>query len=150
MEDVLVNKNTKNVERFFLTKEFNKSCPFFISIGMTYEQFWYEDPTIANAYLEAFKLKEKREAEKTKWTTWEQGLYVYEALCDVSPVLRAFSKATKPLPYPEQPHGVEKKVEKDNKITELEKERDMYRTQIFFQNWANNMKKRFNNTRKEE
>lgn len=149
MEDVLGLEIPKKVERFFLTNEFNKSCPFFISIGMTYEQFWYEDPTIANMYLEAFKMKEKREIEKTKWITWEQGLYVYEAICDVSPVLRAFSKATKPLPYPEKPHGVEEKIKEDKKIKELEKERDMYRTQIFFQNWANNMKKRFRE-RKEE
>ena len=143
MEDVLELNKSKKVERFFLTNEFNKCCPFFISIGMTYEQFWYGDPTIANAYLEAFKLKEKREAEKTKWTTWEQGLYVYEAICDVSPVLRAFSKATKPLPYPERPYGPEEKEKEDKKIKELEKERDMYRTQIFFQNWAKDMQKRF-------
>ena len=143
MEDVLELNKSKKVERFFLTNEFNKCCPFFISIGMTYEQFWYGDPTIANAYLEAFKLKEKREAEKTKWTTWEQGLYVYEAICDVSPVLRAFSKATKPLPYPERPYGTEQKEKEDKKIKELEKERDMYRTQIFFQNWAKGMQKRF-------
>ena len=82
MEDVLGNKKPKKVERFFLTNQFNKCCPFFISIGMTYEQFWYEDPTIANMYLEAFKIKEEREAEKIKWITWEQGLYVYEAICE--------------------------------------------------------------------
>ena len=151
MEDVLVAEEPKKVEHFFLTKEFNKCCPFFISIGMTYEQFWYGDPTIADAYLEAFKLKEQREAEKIKWTTWEQGLYVYEAICDVSPVLRAFSKATKPLPYPDRPYGEnrEEDIEKDKKVKEIEKERDMYRTQIFFQNWANSMKKKFND-RKEE
>lgn len=148
MEDVLDDKSEK-VERFFLTNEFNKCCPFFISIGMTYEQFWYGDPTIANAYYEAYKLKEQREAEKTKWITWEQGLYVYEAICDVSPVLRAFSKATKPLPYPTRPYGTEEKEKEDKKVKELEKERDMYRTQIFFQNWANEMQKRFRE-RKEE
>ena len=149
MEDVLDFKKSKKVERFFLTNEFNRCCPFFISIGMTYEQFWYGDPTIAEMYLKAYRIKEKREAEKIKWTTWEQGLYVYEAICDVSPILRAFSKATKPLPYPEKPHGLDENEKKDEKIKEIEEERDMYRTQIFFQNWANNMKKKFN-TRKEE
>lgn len=143
MEDVLVHENTENVEHFFLTDEFNKCCPFFISIGMTYDQFWKDDPTIAKAYLEAFKLKEKREAEKIKWANWGQGLYVYEALCNVAPILRAFSKATKPLPYPEKPYGTQKSEEEDKKIKELEKERDMYRTQIFFQNWARDMQKKF-------
>lgn len=149
MEDVLGIETPERVEPFFLTKQFNKCCPFFISIGMTYEQFWYGDPTIANMYLEAFKLKEQREAEKTKWITWEQGLYVYEAICDVAPVLRAFSKATKPLPYPESPYGTQEKIEQDNKIKEIEKERDMYRTQIFFQNWVNSMKGKFSEGKEE-
>lgn len=149
MEDVLEHKQSKNVEHFFLTNEFNKSCPFYISIGMTYEQFWYGDPTMTKSYLEAYRMKQKREAEKIKWITWEQGLYVYEAICDVSPVLRAFSKASKPLPYPEKPHGLRKTEEDEEKIKEIEKERDMYRTQIFFQNWANSMKKRFNSGKEE-
>ena len=149
MEDVLGIETPKKVEPFFLTKQFNKCCPFFISIGMTYEQFWYGDPTIANMYLEAFKLKEQREAEKTKWITWEQGLYVYEAICDVSPVLRAFSKATKPLPYPEKPYATKEKEEEDKKIKKLEEERDKYRTQIFFQNWVNSMKGKFSKGKEE-
>lgn len=149
MEDVLETKETKKVEHFFLTNEFNKCCPFYISIGMTYEQFWYGDPTMTKMYLEAYKIKEKRETEKMKWITWEQGLYVYEAICDVSPVLRAFSKATKPLPYPEKPYGLAND-EMDKKIKEVEEERDMYRAQIFFQNWASNMKKKFRASRKEE
>ena len=149
MEDVLGIETPKKVEPFFLTKQFNKCCPFFISIGMTYEQFWYGDPTIANMYLEAFKLKEQREAEKTKWITWEQGLYVYEAICDVAPVLRAFSKATKPLPYPEKPYATKEKEEQDKKIKELEEERDKFRTQIFFQNWVNSMKGKFSKGKEE-
>lgn len=149
MEDVLGKLESKKVEHFFLTNEFNKSCPFYISIGMTYEQFWNGDPTMTRAYLEAYKIKEKRKIEEMKWITWEQGLYVYEAICDVSPVLRAFSKANKPLPYPEKPYGFEKDKKSNNEVKRLEEERDMYRTQIFFQNWAREMKKKFNK-RKEE
>ena len=38
-----------------------------------------------------------------------QGMYIYEALCDVSPVLHAFAKAgTKPRPYPEKPYSITK------------------------------------------
>lgn len=149
MEDVLESIDSKKVEHFFLKDEFNRCCPFFISLGMTYDQFWYGDPTIAKAYLEAYRIKEKREADKMKWITWEQGLYVYEAICDVAPILRAFSKSTKPLPYPERPHGLEVNEEKKKEIEEVKKERDMYRIQIFFQNWANNMKKRFNDGKEE-
>ena len=148
MEDGLgLNQTPKNVEHHFLTNQFNKYCPILISMGMTYEQFWEGDPTMVKDYIEAFKVKQKREIEITKWAMWEQGLYVYEAICDVSPVLRAFSKSAKPLPYPKQPYGWEKSLEEDEETKKLKEERDKYRLQIFFQNWVNNMKKRnYNNT----
>lgn len=146
MEDGLVLLQSKKVEHLFLTEEFNKYCPFFISIGMSYEQFWEGDPTMTKDYLKAYNQKQKREAEKMKWMMWEQGLYVYEAICDTSPILRAFSKATKPLPYPKEPYGLEKtQQEKNPEIEQLKEQRDMYRTQIFFQNWANAQKEHFRN-----
>lgn len=149
MEDVL-GLGSKKVEHFFLTNEFNKSCAFYISIGMSYEQYWYGDPTMTRDYLEAYKMKEKREAEKTKWITWEQGLYVYEAMCNVAPILRAFSKSTKPLPYPERPHGVEEREVENEEIKKLKEQRDIFRTQIYFQNWARDMQKRFKDRKGEK
>lgn len=149
MEDGLVIEDTNNVEHIFLEYEFNKYCPFYLSIGMSYNQYWFDDPTIASFYYKAYIEKEKREAEKTKWIVWEQGLYVYEAICDVAPILQAFSKCKKPLPYPSEPHGLNEFKEKS--IIEIEKEKkaqeelDMYRTQIFFENWARNTKKSFKN-----
>lgn len=144
MEDGLDYLQSKKVEHFFLTQEFNKYCPFYISLGMSYEQFWEGDPTITKDYLEAYRIKEKREAEKSKWMMWEQGLYVYEAICDVAPILRAFSKATKPLPYPEKPHGLDTTLEdKGKELEEKKKELDMYRQQVFFTNWANATKEHF-------
>lgn len=146
MEDDLGLK-PKDVEHIFLTEQFNKYCPFYISLGMTYEQFWEGDPTMTKDYLEAYRQKEKREAEKMKWAMWEQGLYVYEAICDVAPVLQAFSKSKKPLPYPERPWGLDKLKEEQDKQEkeEKQKELDMYKQQVFFTNWANATKKHFQN-----
>ena len=125
-------------------------CPQYILMGMTYEQFWREDVCMAKAYREAFELKEKREAIRTKWTIWEQGLYIYEALCDVSPILRAFSKATKPLQYTEKPYEIDRynnlylgQEEQINKSKEEEKKLEIIKTQIYFENWARAAQKRF-------
>lgn len=36
-----------------------------------------------------------------------QGMYVYEAICDVSPILHAFAKkGTKPEPYAKEPYAI--------------------------------------------
>lgn len=148
MEDSLVLNKTKQVEHIFLTKQFEEICPYFISIGMTYEQFWYEDVSITKYYQKAFEIKEKREAKKEKWTIWEQGLYIYEALCNVSPILRAFSKAKKPLPYTSKPYNIDKIDEIGNEEVRVKKEKekrnlDVERAQIFFKNWANATKEKF-------
>ena len=139
MENGLIFENIKQVEHIFLSKEFDKICPYFISIGMTYEQFWYGDVSMTKAYLKANEIKERNEAIKTKWTIWEQGLYIYEALCDVSPILRAFSKAKKPLQYPEKPYEIERISKTKEQIEEEKKKKeelDKDRAQIFFKNWA--------------
>lgn len=48
------------------------------------------------------------------------GMYIYEALCDVAPVLNAFAKkGTKPLAYRTEPYAL---FEKDHERQEQEKE----------------------------
>ena len=148
MEDSLVFDETEQVEHIFLTKKFEEICPYFISIGMTYEQFWYGDVSMPKYYQKAFEIKEKRKAKKTKWTIWEQGLYIYEALCNVSPILRAFSKAKKPLPYTSKPYNIDEidmmgNEEEIKKKEEKKKEVDIMRAQIFFKNWADATKEKF-------
>lgn len=144
MEDGLEVSNSNQVEHIFLYKKFEELCPFYMSIGMSYKEFWEDDVTLTKVYLAAYRLKEKRQYELMKWQNWEQGLYTYEALCDVSPMLRAFSKATKPLPYPEKPYGMEedennkdkKSKKKKNKQDEINKQLELYKAQVFFKNWA--------------
>ncbi len=87
------------------TEQFYLHLPFYLSIGMTYEQYWNEDCCLVRYYRKAYQMKRDRENEKM----WLQGMYIYEALCDVSPVLQAFAKkGTKPLPYPTEPYAITK------------------------------------------
>ena len=140
MEDSLVSLN--KVEHIFLSKQFEEVCPFFISIGMTYDQFWKDDVTIATQYLKAYKLKMKRETEITEWNIWKQGMYIYEALCDVSPVLHAFcKKGTKPIPYQKEPYPLFKN-KKDKKLSEEEAQVERDKAETYFRQWARNAAKK--------
>ena len=70
---------------------------------MTYEQFWEGDPSLAKHYRQADELKTERRNQEL----WLQGLYIYEALCDVAPIMHAMAKkGTKARPYPEQPYPI--------------------------------------------
>ena len=93
------------------TEKFYELFPYYLSIGMTYEQYWEGDCTLTKYYRKADEIRKERLNEEL----WLQGMYIYEALCDVSPVLHAFAKkGTKPQPYSAKPYA----------ITETQHERD--------------------------
>jgi len=92
------------------TKVFIEQLPFYMSIGMTYDEFWYDDCCKAKYYRQAFEISKNRKNQEM----WIMGAYVYEAICDVSPVLHAFAKSnTKPLPYLSEPFPLSKKEAED-------------------------------------
>lgn len=136
----------KQVESISLTKLFEKWCPIYMSYGMTYDEYWKESPYRTKFYREAHELKVKQNDEQM----WVQGMYIYEALCEVSPILHAFSKSgTKPLPYAEKPYLYNRKTEseRDKEREEKEKQQQIENerliAQIHFTNWARNTAKMF-------
>ena len=103
------------------TTTFNEAFPFHLSIGMTPEQYWDGDPMLAKYYRQADELKRKRKNQEL----WLQGMYIYEALCDVSPILRPFAKkGTKPVPYPDHPYALTVKERKDEQELLEKRERE--------------------------
>ena len=79
---------------------FEELCPYYIHAGMTYDQFWNQDCTMVKAYRKAYDMKQ----EDDNFKLWLQGRYIYDALCAVAPIVRAFSKARKPADYVSEPY----------------------------------------------
>lgn len=79
---------------------FRKEFPYYLSIGMTPEEYWDGDCELVKYYRKADELR-RRERNTELWL---QGMYIYEALLDVSPVLRAFVKNPKPQNYSSEPY----------------------------------------------
>lgn len=72
---------------------------------MTYGEYWDGDNELPKYYRKMHQLKR----EEQNFFAWLQGAYVYEAMLDASPTLRAFSKKTKPMPYRAEPIPITKK-----------------------------------------
>jgi hypothetical protein len=88
------------------TEKFYELFPYYLSIGMTPEQYWDGDCTLVKYYRKAEELRN----EKRNQELWLQGMYIYEALCDVSPILHAYAKkGTKPTPYSTKPYPLSNK-----------------------------------------
>lgn len=107
---------------------------------MSYEQYWYGDVFDIRYYLEAEKLRKRRVDQECHL----QGLYIYQALCNVSPIFRDFAKkGTKPIPYPNEPFTVtaekKKSEEEQDRIMEAERLKAIW----YFRTWARNVGKKF-------
>ena len=84
---------------------------------MTYEQFWEGDPMLVKYYRQAEEMRNDRRNQEL----WLQGMYIYEALCDVAPLHHAFAKrGVKAHPYSERPYAL---TEKQRILEAEEKER---------------------------
>lgn len=96
---------------FTYTERFKEQFPFYLSIGMTPEQYWDGDPELAKYYRKADEIRSERRNQEL----WLQGMYVYEAICDASPILHAFAKkGAKPHPYADKPYALtDKQREQD-------------------------------------
>ena len=99
------------------TERFYELFPYYLAIGMTPEQYWDGDCTFPKYFRKAEELRNEKRNEEL----WLQGMYVYEAICDVSPILHAFAKkGAKPTPYASKPYPLTSKQVKQD---EEEKQR---------------------------
>ena len=103
----------------FYTEQFEKVCPYYISFGMTYDQFWNGDVEMAKAYREAHEIS----LDEQNDLMWLNGMYVYNAIAALAPALKAFAKG-RAKPYLEHPLGYEEKQRRIEKENRQKKERD--------------------------
>ena len=85
-------------EPFSFSKLFHDVEAYYISIGMTYDQFWYGDVWLAKVYRDAEELRERRANAEA----WRNGFYMASALSStVGNMFR--KKGSKPIKYMDKP-----------------------------------------------
>ena len=120
------------------TERFYEVFPYYLAIGMSYEQFWEQDSTLVKYYRKAAQIKRDLENQQA----WLQGAYVYEAISDIAPILHAFAKkGTKPNPYRDKPYDLYAQVDKKAKEDAHQKQDD--KAKAFMQAFAMSMNKKF-------
>ena len=125
-----------------ITELFEKACPFYMSIGMSYEEFWEGDVALPTFYLEAHKMKVEQEYEQLDYAAWLNGVYARRAYEVV--IANAFSKkGTPPQKYYEKPMSQQRK-EKKKTEEEIEREGELQSLQavVALTNFVNAFKKK--------
>lgn len=100
------------------TEIFNEAFPYYLSVGMSYELYWYGEPNLVKAYREADEMR----VDRMNYEAWLQGLYVYQAVGALYPVFNPFSKQKKAEEYLKEPIVIterarnQKAMEEGNKM----------------------------------
>lgn len=88
---------------------FYNHLPYYLALGMTWDQYWNDDVTIVKYYRQMDEIRKRRENEML----WLQGAYFYNALCSASPLFVAFNKRPKPQPYLDKPLPITKEMQEE-------------------------------------
>lgn len=59
---------------------FEEALPFFLNVGMTYDDFWNGDCQMTRFYYKAWKIKREREEDDLDVLAYYVGAYVMEAI----------------------------------------------------------------------
>ncbi len=101
---------------------------------MTFDQYWNENCELTKFYRKAHEIKNHRKNQEM----WLQGMYIYDALCKVSPVLHAFAKnGTKPNEYPKEPYPLTQQELELQKEQQERENRNL--AKAMFAAWAENL-----------
>lgn len=96
---------------------FAKVFPSYLALGMTYNEFYREDHELVIAYRKAAEMKR----EKENADMWLQGLYVYQAVSRVAPLLIPFAKHPKAEPYLDKPIPMFEKDKEESEQAVMDK-----------------------------
>lgn len=83
----------------------DENCSTYLLAGMSYEDYWDGPAEMVKYYRD--KLKKQRDYDN--FQAWLQGLYVYEGILNLSPVLKPFVKNPEVIPYRDKPIPLTKK-----------------------------------------
>lgn len=128
MGSELVNGSASH---FSFTDGFEKACPEFMAMGMTYDEFWNGEPERVRYYREAEEIRQK----KRDYDLWLQGRYIYDALCAVSPVLHAFAPSgTQAMDYINEPYPRTYKDFKERQERQMKERAESFRAFVAAKN----------------
>lgn len=97
---------------------FDDAFPLYLTMGMSEEQYWDGDPQLTIFYRKADEISR----DKQNSLAWLQGMYVYDAIIRLAPILVANpKKGAKPKPYTEQPYPLNSERTNPQKAEKAEK-----------------------------
>ena len=114
---------------------FEECFPFYLSIGMSSEEYWKGDALLPKAYRKAYRMKQ----EQTNRDAWLQGLYFYDAV--ISALTHLNSKKSEHKSYTAKPYSfTAEDIERDKEEKKVEAEAQ---AEVWMKSWVSATQKMF-------
>jgi hypothetical protein len=124
---------------FSFSEMFEECFPYYMSLGMTYDEYWNGDPSLVRHYRKAYDLQ----LHRRNWEYWLQGRYVYDAIMRLIPSFNPL-KPKEPIAYMEEPYAITEKDVEDQKLREEKQRQEAIRNKMMAFAAAHNRKKEEN------
>lgn len=110
-EDSLSNKT--------YTEIFKEVLPFYLFIGMTNDEFYFQDVELAKCYRQVYEIKEDRHNSHM----WLQGMYIYDAISTSLYNVFCRKSGQQASSYPSKPYPMtNEQKEEDQQLTVAEEQ----------------------------
>lgn len=120
-----------------ISKMLDDCFPYYLSLGMTYEQYWDGEPRLVIAYRKAEDMRSHRK----NWEMWMNGRYTYDAIMRLIPSLNMW-KPKEPIEYIEEPYPLTRKEYEERIAREERKKQEEIRAKMLAFAQAHSTKKK--------
>ena len=114
-----------------------------VSLKQGYHDYWDGDTAMVKFYRD----KHKRDLDRQNFNHWMQGMYIYEALVDASPVFNPLSEKHEPFPYMKEPIPIT--IEAIKETEERQNQQKMKNGKDAMRAWMVEFNKRFEEKQRE-
>ena len=130
-------------EDISISEFFIRMFPYYMNMGMSYNEYWHGPAWLVKAYREAYETRLKNE----EWARHRQGMYYLQAL---KVALSGFNKdKSKSEKYPEEPWPMTEKEAKEQEKRKEERNFKEFLSQLEAES-ERNLKKRKENAKQKE
>ncbi len=118
MESEFLDNEEDSLSNKTYTEIFHEVLPYYISIGMTVDEFYNQDVILTQYYRQAHEIKEERHNSHL----WLQGMYIYDAISTSLYNVFCRSKGQLASSYPSKPYPLTKEQQEGDKQQLIEEE----------------------------
>ena len=121
-----VEQSTKDEAEIDYLQLLRDNFPYYLSLGMTYDQYWNADPYLTRYYRKAHEMKFEQENQMM----WIQGMYICDAINTVVYNVWCRGEHGKIRNYAEKPYEFNVQKSQEERVEEAQAQAEVWMSNL--------------------